>query len=92
MKESSKEIALAILRYLVDHPRSQDTVDGIERWWLLEDYSANRSQLVREALESLTQDQLVLKNKRANQQEHYRLNPEKIEEARKLIEKRKSDT
>lgn len=86
LNETYSEIAVAILKYLVDHPRSGDTVEGIERWWLLEHYLLTQRRLVREALAFLVRHELVLEIQQEDLRKHYRLNPVRWGEARAMVE------
>jgi len=86
LNETYSEIVLAILKYLVDHPRSGDTVEGIERWWLLEHYILGQRRLVREALAFLVRHELVLEVQQEDLRKRYRLNPDRWSEARTMVE------
>lgn len=50
------EVAEAILRYLAEHPRASDTLDGIVHFWLQSHYSPMR---VMSALNALQRRGLV---------------------------------
>ncbi|MDP2006163.1 MAG: hypothetical protein Q8K45_10850 [Rubrivivax sp.] len=46
-------VAMAIRRYLDEHPRAADTAAGIQRWWLAPGYGEVRLQTVEAALAQL---------------------------------------
>ncbi len=42
-----------LLRYLIDHPDARDTLEGIAKWWLLEQEIREEKARVQEALAEL---------------------------------------
>jgi hypothetical protein len=78
-------VARAILDYLRKHPDAQDTVDGITEWWLPEEKIKSRSAIVREALNGLVAEGLVLARKSKDSQIHYRINRRKAKEIAALL-------
>ena len=73
-----------ILAYLVDHPKAQDTLEGIVEWWLLEREIKFETARVKEALSELVDKGLILEKKGPDSQIHYRINQSRFEEIRKL--------
>lgn len=71
------QIAHEILAYLAEHPDSQDTLDGIVQWWLLERKIKYQANLVEEAISELIMNQLIVVNKRERGTNVYRLNRDK---------------
>ena len=67
-------IADEILAYLAEHPRAQDTLEGIAEWWLLEQEIKRWTAQVRAALAELVAQGLVLERKGKDGQIHYHLN------------------
>ena len=49
-----------ILAYLVDHPKAQDTLEGIVEWWLLEQKITYETARVKEALSELVNRGMIL--------------------------------
>jgi hypothetical protein len=80
--EKKEELAEEILRYLIDHPNAQDTLKGIVTWWLLERTIKHQTALVREALEKLVADGLVIAQQGSDSQTHYKINRQR---RRKII-------
>ena len=74
-----------ILAYLVDHPKAQDTLEGIVEWWLLERTIKFQQTQVKKALAKLVNKGLVIEQRRLNSQTHYRISKSKFEEIRKLV-------
>jgi hypothetical protein len=66
-QESLLDVVDAILRYLHGHPHAVDTAEGIARWWLPADGSAD-TRLVEAALARLEAQGLV--RRRANPDRH----------------------
>jgi hypothetical protein len=78
-------VALRILEYLNENPHAADTASGILEWWLLKRSIDEEQNVVEEALGSLVERNLILSVRSADGRKHYRLNPERGTEARKLI-------
>jgi hypothetical protein len=78
-------VARAILDYLRKHPDAQDTVDGITEWWLPEEKIKSGAAIVREALNGLVEEGLVLERKGKDSQIHYRINRRKAKEIAALL-------
>jgi hypothetical protein len=81
-------ISNEILAYLVDHPKAQDTLEGIMNWWLLERTIKFQKAQVKKALADLVAKGLVLEEKGSNSQIHYRIKQSKYKEIRKLFEQK----
>ena len=75
-----------ILAYLVDHPKAQDTLEGIVEWWLLERQVKFQITRVKEALSDLVSRGLILEKKGSNSQIHYRINHAKYKEIQEFFE------
>ena len=71
------QIGNEILAYLVDHPKAQDTLEGIVEWWLLERQIKFQIAMIKEALLDLAARGLILETKGSNSQIHYRVNQSK---------------
>jgi hypothetical protein len=53
----------------------QDTLEGIVHWWMLEQKINNETAKVKEALDHLLAEGLVVELKGKDSRTHYRLNP-----------------
>jgi hypothetical protein len=78
--DTISQIAAAILAYLAEHPKAQDTLEGIVEWWLLEQEIKRRTAMVQEALTELLAKGLVVERKGRDGRMHYRLNGHKRRE------------
>ncbi|HEY0078509.1 MAG TPA: hypothetical protein VGB73_07665 [Pyrinomonadaceae bacterium] len=74
-----------ILAYLAEHPDSQDTLEGIAEWWLLERRIVQRIGEVKEALDELVASDLLIERKGMDARSFYRVNPRKPDEIASLI-------
>ena len=79
------KIGNEILAYLVDHPKVQDTLEGIVNWWLLERQIIFQTAKVKEALSELVAKGLILEKKGSNSQIHYRINRCKFKEIQEFF-------
>jgi len=50
-----REIAKIIERYVTEHPRAADTVEGIRSWWIAREEPDASLEVVQQALDRLTQ-------------------------------------
>jgi hypothetical protein len=66
-----------IMSYLLDHPDAKDTLEGILRWWVMEQRVKREMMQVEKAVVALTEREWLLKRTGADSQVHYRLNPTK---------------
>lgn len=82
------KIGNEILAYLVDHPKAQDTLEGIVEWWLLERTIKYETARVKEALSDLVARGLILEKKGSNSQFHYRVNQVEYKEIQKFFEQK----
>ncbi len=83
-----EEIARAILGYLARNPDAQDTLPGIIEWWLLDHQIRTRTAGVKEAIDQLVADRLILKRKGTDAETHYRINPRQYSRVEELIKER----
>ena len=80
------KIGNEILAYLIENPKAQDTFEGIVEWWLLEREIKFETARVKEAISDLVARGLIFEKKGSNSQIHYRVNQNRFEEIRKLVE------
>jgi len=82
------KIGNEILAYLVEHPKAQDTLEGIVEWWLLERKIEFETARVKEALSKLVARGLILEKNGSNSKIHYRINQSKYEEIKGLFKQK----
>lgn len=80
-------VAREILMYLQDHPRAQDTEEGIAHWWLLEREIVRNLKTVRSALRSLVSEGYLEERPSRDSCPRYALNPDKAMEIRQILVK-----
>src|SRR4026207_2174544 len=69
-----EQIRKKILKYLIGHPNAQDTLTGIVTWWLLERTIKHKTAAVKEVLDTLVADGLVIAQQGSDFQTHYKMN------------------
>jgi hypothetical protein len=84
--KAESRIIQEILAYLLDHPDAQDSLEGVVEWWLREQAIRHRIGLVKAALKQLVKNNFVIEKEIESHFPVYRLNPEKVREARAFIE------
>lgn len=57
--ERVDSVAKEIERYLESHPQASDSLEGIATWWISKQRIRNELEVVRAALEQLTQAGVV---------------------------------
>lgn len=60
------QIAEAIRRYLSDHPKAADTVEGIAGWWLVAERYQPTQEEVQQALDDLVAKGMVIRKEVLN--------------------------
>jgi hypothetical protein len=86
-----EEIARAVLSYLARNPDAQDTLPGIVEWWILDHQIRARTAAVKEVIDELVAEKLVLKHKGSDLQTHYRINPRRYRRVEELIKEASSN-
>jgi len=76
------------LTYLAEHPDSNDTLEGIVEWWLMERRIQYAIAKVKDALSELVAEGFVLENKGRDARTHYRINRRKHGEIQTLLKQR----
>ena len=79
------QIVNEILAYLVDHPKAQDTFEGIVNWWLLERSIKFQEAQVKKALDELVAKGLAIELKGNDSKIRYQVNQSRLEEIEKLV-------
>ena len=85
IKEKKEELAREILRYLIANPDAQDIPKHIVKWWLFDRY---QTKLVKEVLNKLAADGLVIAQKVSPSEILYKMNRSRSEEIRSLLQQR----
>jgi len=75
-----QRIGYRILKYLVENPNAQDTLEGIVEWWLLDRLTTTNVNNVKEALSRLISAHLVVERKGKESRTYYKMNPHKRKE------------
>lgn len=79
-KDNTSQMGYQILSYLLEHPDAMDTLEGIVRWWLMEQNIRNQTARVRKALDDLVKSGFVFEQKIPHSGTGFRLNKERYEE------------
>ena len=82
-EDKRSNIARAILEYLLEHPDAQDTLAGIAEWWLPDEKTKTRLAIVKDALDQLAGEGLVLERQGKDSQTHYRINGQRLQQIQK---------
>jgi hypothetical protein len=77
-----------ILAYLAEHPKAQDTLEGIMHWWLLEQEIKHWVNRAQAAIADLVAQGLVLERRGADGRIHYRINQRRKKKIHDLIGQR----
>jgi hypothetical protein len=80
-------IARDVLAYLIEHPESQDTLEGIMQWWLLEQEIKRWIDQVQAAIAELVARGFVLERRGKDGRIHYRINRSRKQKIKTLIER-----
>jgi hypothetical protein len=68
------------LSYLAEHPQSQDTLEGVTQWWLLEQEIKKQMEKAQAALDELIAKGLVLARRGKDGRTHYHVNRRRLKE------------
>jgi hypothetical protein len=79
------QISRAILAYLADHPKAQDTIEGVTEWWVLEQNLKRQTAHVKESLAELVSQRLLLERRGRDKRLRYRLNRRKSREIAAIL-------
>jgi hypothetical protein len=81
-------ITLEILAYLDEHPKAQDTFEGIVQWWLLERKIRCQTAIVKEAIAELVKKGFLLEDRLRDSHKHYKVNQRKSGEIKAFLRKK----
>lgn len=76
--EGLQRIGYRILKYLVENPNAQDTLEGIVEWWLLDRLTISNLKKVKEALSQLVSAELVVERQGKESRTYYKINSQKL--------------
>ena len=79
-------VDLMILRYLMERPHAQDTLEGIAEWWVMEQCVKQRTAEVRRALAQLTDGGFLLYSSSPGASPRYRVNPRMTAQIRRRLD------
>jgi hypothetical protein len=89
MKVSAGEqIAEFVLRYLLENPEAEDTLDGIVEWWLMRQRIQYETTRVKKALTELADQGFILERRSPGTQARYRINRRKIRTIRGYLQRK----
>lgn len=74
-----------ILSYFVRHPQAADTLDGIVRFRVMEELLHRGVPETEAALDRLVERGLLLRDRAPGRPTLYRLDPQRLDEARRLL-------
>ena len=86
--ESNPQLMMAreIMSYWLERPDAKDTIEGIQKWWLLrKNVPQRRREDVQRALDCLTSKGWLLKREIASSTDLYGINPHRIDEIKEFL-------
>ncbi|PYS73119.1 MAG: hypothetical protein DMF69_05725 [Acidobacteria bacterium] len=81
--ETSRELVVEILRYLVVHPKAKDTLNGILNWWLTG--LGVKTSKVEQSLESLVSQGWLIARSSPQSETIYSLNENVVDQIQKFL-------
>ncbi len=75
MNKAEKELCQDILGYLARRPGSEDSLEGIAQWWLLEQRLEAEMARVKRALDHLVAWGLLISHRGSDGRKYYRRSP-----------------
>ncbi len=87
MADQKLQTGYRILKYLVENPNAQDTLEGIVEWWLLDRFTESYAATVKQALAELVAAGLVLERRGKDSRIRYKINRRKLREVAALLSK-----
>ncbi len=79
------DMAKMILSYLIKNPEAKDTIQGIAKWWLLNEKIDQTLNNILNAMNFLTIQNLVYEQNYSNDCISYQINEEQIDRIKELI-------
>ena len=86
--DETQETSFKILAYLMNNPETQDTLEGIAGWWLLQRDIKRNVALIRKVVDELIHKGFLLERQGNETRKYYRVNRERLPEISAFIEKR----
>ena len=74
-----------ILAYMAENPDAQDTLEGIAEWWLLERRIVQRVGQVKDALDELVSDDLLIERRGEDARSRYSVNRRRLGDIASII-------
>ena len=87
MADQKLQTGYRILKYLVENPNAQDTLEGIVEWWLLDRLTESYAATVKEALVELVVADLVHARRGKDSRIYYKVNRRKLKEISGVLSK-----
>jgi hypothetical protein len=91
MATEQHAILRGILAYLSEHPKAQDTVEGIAEWWLLRQRIRDSVTATEQALNELVERELVIRDEGPDGRWTYRLNQQRFGAVCELLARESQD-
>ena len=88
-KTEVSETARDLLGYLIENPDAQDTLEGIVEWWLLDRTIQRGITQVKETLDQLVEQGLIIEQQGSDARIRYLFNEEWKGEIAALLNKEK---
>lgn len=85
-KRFGHSVILEILHYLLQHPDSKDTSEGIFKWWLPKQIAERGKREVQEAVGSLVLKEWLIERETTPSKKIYGMNKKLIKEIRAFID------
>lgn len=79
------EFIVAILRYLVAHPRAKDSIAGIEKWWLSQSLSGEGKRKLEGSLSLLLSKGWLIGRSSPQSETIYSVNEKSLPEIKEFL-------
>jgi hypothetical protein len=79
------QITQDVLSYLFENAAAQDTLEGIVEWWMFEQKIKRQTAEVKEVLDELAAQEIIIEHTARDSRTHYRVNRQKEKEIVALL-------